>query len=263
MGLGSIEKLLDPYERKARLFPGLLVALPLGIAVLSASGSVSLLLKAATSLMIACGVPFLLSSITRDAGKKLEARLFIKWGGMPSTQLLRHTDSHFDVHTKRRYHDFLEAGTKVSMPSLEGEHADPVRADEAYRAAGIWLRSQTKNVKEFPHVFKENLAYGFRRNSTGLKYIGFFLALACLLALLVMPVTRVANAESGLFEAFLSGMSPVQALSIIISGIFTLVWATCFSEDSLRRTAHAYADRLIRSCDEMKKPRKARAALSS
>lgn len=260
MGLGSIEKLLDPYERKARLFPGLLVALPLAMAVLSISGSVDPLLKAAISLMIACGVPLLLSSIARDAGKKLEERLFTKWGGMPSTQLLRHSDSHFDAHTKQRYHEILANGTKVAMPSLEEERADPSKADEAYRAAGVWLRSQTKNAKEFPHVFRENMAYGFRRNATGLKHVGLLLALMCLLALLAMPGIRVANAESGVVEAFLSGISLIQALSIIVSSIFAIVWAACFREGSLRRTAQAYADRLIRSCDEIKKPRKARAA---
>jgi hypothetical protein len=257
MGLSSMEQLFDPYERKARLFPGLLVALPLAMTVLFLVGSVEPLLKVALSLMVSCGMPFLLSSIARDAGKRVEARLFIKWGGMPSTQLLRHSDGHFDAHTKRRYHETLASGIKVSLPSPEDELANPLAADESYRAAGFWLRSQTKNTKEFPHVFRENIAYGFRRNATGLKHVGFFMALFCLLALLAKPVFRALSTDNFL-EVFISGIGLLQTVSIIVSAIFMIVWATCFSERSLRRAGHDYADRLIRSCDDIKKPRKTR-----
>ena len=203
-------------------------------------------------------MPFLLSSIARDVGKRVEDRLFIKWGAMPSTQLLRHSDGHFDAHTKRRYHEILASGIKVALPSPEDELANPLAADELYRAAGFWLRGQTKNTKEFPHVFRENIAYGFRRNATGLKYVGFFIALSCLLSLLAKPVFRALSADNSLVEGFISGIGLLQAASIIVSAIFMIVWATCFSEQSLRRAAHAYADRLIRSCDDIKKPRKAR-----
>ncbi|WP_313607153.1 hypothetical protein [Rhizobium sp.] len=258
MGLSSLEKLLDPYERKARLFPGLLVCLPIAITVLCIAGSVDPLFKVAISLMVTCGMPFLLSNIARDAGKKIEDRLFTKWGGMPSTQLLRHTNGHFDRHTKQRYHEIVTSGAKIPMPTPEDELTNPQGADEAYRAAGFWLRERTKNPKEFPHVFRENVAYGFRRNATGLKHVGFLIALLCVLALLASPAYQAINNEDEILKTFFLGMSLLQAISIIVSGAFMIVWAACFSENSLRRSATAYADRLIRSCVEFKQEQKTR-----
>jgi hypothetical protein len=254
MGLMSaFEKLLDPYERKARLLPGLLLVLPAVLTVLSFFGSGNTLLKVVLTVMTSCGVPFLVASITRDAGKKMEDKLVIKWGGMPSTLFLRHIDKHFAAHTKKTYHEFLAKGLGVKMPSIEEEALDLQKADDTYRAAGFWLRGQTKDVKKFPHVFRENIAYGFRRNLMGLKYQGFCIALACILLLLAGPALQISDGDPTLKA--IESMGVFKSVVAIICLVFGLVWLTCFSEGSLLRTAEAYADRLIRACEDIKLPR--------
>ncbi|MGS6472823.1 hypothetical protein ACUS6C_04145 [Pseudomonas aeruginosa] len=257
MGLSSWGKLFDPYERKARLFPGLLVVLPMGILVLSISGKLDPYLKLVASLLISCGAPFLLVNIARDAGKALEWKLFKKWGGMPTTQLLRHNDEYFDTNTKQRYHSLIQSASGIHMPDRQSELSNPRAADEAYRAAALWLITQTRDVKKFHHVFRENVAYGFRRNATGMRWIGLLVALS---ALAVTILIRILNTDinAGGVGALITGATVPQVLSLGCSVFLSLIWLFFFGEAALRRSAVCYADRLIRSCDELKRPRKAR-----
>lgn len=251
MGLmDSAIKLLDPYERKARLLPGLLLIFPASLTVMALWVDGQVWQKAILALCGTCGVPFLIANITRDAGKKLEAKLVSKWGGMPSTIMLRHSDSYFDSHTKKDYHKLLSNGTGVVMPTPAEEAANPEAADAAYRTAGVWLREKTKDRKKFDHVFRENISYGFRRNITGLKYQGACLAFACGGLLILRPAVLYLNTRD-LEQAF-DLLTGFQLVALLAAFVFTVVWLACFSEASLRRTGEAYADRLIRACKEVR-----------
>lgn len=256
MGLmDSAAKLLDPYERKARLLPGLLLTLPASLSVMALWVDGQVWQKAILALCGTCGVPFLIANITRDAGKKLETKLVKKWGGLPSTIMLRHSDDYFDSHTKKQYHNALSRGTGVTMPTAAEEAADRKAADAAYRAAGLWLREKTKDRRKFNHVFRENIAYGFRRNITGLKYQGALLAFACAGLLILRPATLYFNTRN--LEQALHQLTSFQFVALLTALVFTLVWLTCFSEASLRRTGEAYADRLIRASKEIRSVKKA------
>jgi hypothetical protein len=84
---------LDAYTLQARLLPGLFAALPLIVGALAWMGPTS---KWASALVAICGgavTLVFLSAIARDRGKSMERRLWRKWGGAPTTQLLRHRGS--------------------------------------------------------------------------------------------------------------------------------------------------------------------------
>jgi hypothetical protein len=94
--------LSDGYERKARLYPALVLLLPmLAGAVATTAASVSGLQFLAITIG-RCGGAFLLAQLARDAGKRGEPGLFDSWGGMPSVALLRQDDHRIDAITKVR-----------------------------------------------------------------------------------------------------------------------------------------------------------------
>ena len=83
----------DPYDRKARLAPALLCALPLFVSLLLLVPEVGALWGAVGGLVLYCGGAKFLTQVGRDRGKVLEPTLYASWGGKPSVAMLRHSDS--------------------------------------------------------------------------------------------------------------------------------------------------------------------------
>lgn len=83
--IGLIELFKDPYERKARLTPGLLVALPVLVPLVCVYGPRHPVLTAVVGLLGGCGALYALASIARGRGKKLEEGvvvLFVQIGAL-------------------------------------------------------------------------------------------------------------------------------------------------------------------------------------
>src|SRR5690606_11968135 len=132
----------DDYERRARLRPALLVSLPLALAVVSLFSDFSGL-QFLVGFAAYFGFTGLIAQLGRDEGKRLEPWLFEHWGGKPTTQLLRHWDSHLDVNTKARYHTALSSLLPLqSMPSATAEAHAPGSADAAYDSCALYLRDR-------------------------------------------------------------------------------------------------------------------------
>ncbi len=104
MGLPEqLQKLANPYERKARLYPAFLAAAPvLGIAV--CLYGLSLEIKdGLIALISAFGGFYLLANIVREYGKRIEERLYASWGGVPTTQIQRHRDARIEITKVSRH----------------------------------------------------------------------------------------------------------------------------------------------------------------
>lgn len=241
-------KLFDPYERQARLYPGLLVVAPVAVVFVCLAGTNNLLGSILVSVLISCGVAYALGRIARDAGKRLQDEFFAKWGGAPTTQVLRHRDTAFDVHTKARYHEVLAKGIGKTLPTPATEAADPKNADECYRAATTWLLGQTRDTKAFALVFKENIAFGFQRNALGLRGGGIVVSILCVLVVLVRVALATHFFGSPKLEVF-EQVTASQLVALGASLAFLVLWVFWLGEDALRRTAFAYAVRLLESCD--------------
>ena len=69
------ELVKDPYERKARVIPGLLVALPVLVPLLCVYGARHPVLTGVIGLLGGCGAIYALASVARGRGKKLEEML--------------------------------------------------------------------------------------------------------------------------------------------------------------------------------------------
>ena len=255
MGVTDIfAKLFDPYERQARLYPGLLVVAPVAAAFACLAAPGSLWRSTLVSVLVGCGAAYALGRVARDAGKRLQDDLFAKWGGAPTTQVLRHSDSMIDAHTKARYHKVLSKGIGKTLPAPEGEAVDPKAADDLYRAGTTWLLGQTRDTKTFPLVFKENIAFGFQRNALGLRRSGIVVSVLSFLVVLASTAHGTRFFAELSLDA-LTRVSAPQLVALAVSLVFLGVWIFGLNEAALRRTAFAYALRLFESCDRLPQPK--------
>jgi hypothetical protein len=245
-----IQRVSDPYDRAARLYPALLVLLPLPVLLVCLYGTKSLFASTVLAILSTCGTAYALGRTARDAGKRLEPGLFAKWGSAPSTQLLRHSDTRFDPHTKERYHHVISKGLGRPMPSRQQEAVDPPAADDLYRAGTLWLIGRTSDAKRYPEVFRENVAFGFQRNALGLRPAGMAVAAVCLLWALLYGGVLAVSAPWLDMTAW-GRLQPPPLVAIVVSATMLLAWVLVFREPPVQRVALAYADRLIRSCDKI------------
>lgn len=254
------ELVKDPYERKARIFPGLLVSLPLLVPLVCVYGAQHPVLTSVIGLLGGCGAIYALASVARGSGKKLEEKLLKQWGGMPTTLALRHRDNFLDRITKQRYHREISIKLNINMPSEQDENLDPDKADDAYIGATKRLRELTRNNKSL--LLKENIAYGFHRNMVAMKPVGIT---SCICGLAYgLLIAGAIRAESPYFEPIQlinSGLS--SGLTILISLSLLMAWLFYFDKDAVKRIGFVYAERLFECLDSLPTPRLKKAYFNS
>jgi len=238
-----INIITDGYERKARLYPALLLIAPVvgtAVAMLTAKFTG---LQSLVAGVVGFGGAFLLTQLARDAGKKHEASLFTKWGGLPSIAIFRHRDTRLDAITKARYHKKLAGLVKeAKAPTPEEEQVDPAAADAVYTAWSNYIRVNTRDTKKFALLFQENVAYGYRRNVWGLRVFGIILSLLSLVACGVR--LYFVHSASGKIDEPLAGAAGCAALMLVL-------WLFRFTGDWVRVPADACAERLAETVETL------------
>lgn len=250
MGLIEIiSKVSDPYDRQARLWPALLAIFPLTTVVSLLYGPKLSAVSNVSMAIVSCGGLFLMMNMSREMGKRLEPKLFERWGGKPTTQILRHRDNTIDSITKQRYHVFLAQKINALFPNPEQEAAKPEAADEVYASAVRWLINQTRDTKKFELLFKENVSYGFRRNIYGMRSLCVIVCIGCIW--LVLLNQKVINWSSAPYidTKALFKMTDAAILAVLVSLAMLAIWVFVSSEKWVRSAAFTYAETLFRSCD--------------
>ena len=252
MGLNDlISKLTDPYERQARLWPALLALFPLFLMLGLLYAPKMSALKNAVALASSCGGLFLLTNVCREWGKRLEPKLYEKWGGKPTTQLLRHRDDTIEGVTKKRYHAFLATKIKEPFPDREQEDRNPIGADEVYQSAVRWLLNQTRDTKRFGILFKENITYGFRRNGLAMKPVGVLISISSILWVLITQGVMNIKGDAIFSISALMALSDIKIVSLVTSFVMLFTWIFFFTKNSTRNAAFTYAETLFRACDAL------------
>jgi len=246
MGLDIFSALMDSYDRKARLNPVLLAIIPpVGVLV----GLYAVRLQAQTALvglLATFGIFYLLTSICRNLGKRLENSLYKSWGGKPTTQLLRHRDNTIDPITKKRYHTFLSQKIKTKFPTEDQELKKQNMADNVYSSAIEWLLGQTRDKKKFNLLFLENISYGFSRNCLGIKYIAISIALLSI-AWAVIGYKTISTRN---FSDIDFNLLPIGLLISLVTSISMLsVWTLFITKKCVKKSAFVYAEALLKTCD--------------
>lgn len=252
MGLNDIiEKVTDPYERQARLYPALLALVPLFVLLASLYTAKVSSITNIVMILTSCGGLYLMTNVSRKSGARLEPKLYEIWGGKPTTQLLRHRDKTIDGVTKRRYHAFLSGKINVRFLTTEQEASHPAEADDLYQSAVKWLLNQTRDTKKFALLFKENIAYGFHRNALGLKPIGLLVSFGSLSWVLLSQKVITFSAKQYLDVNALIALPENAILSLVASVAMITVWLLYLTKASARNAAIIYAEMLLRACDSL------------
>lgn len=232
--------LVGTYQRKARLYPALLVLLPPAVAVCAIWPAKVSALHVTLGTIVTLGGTFLLTQLARDYGKTREQGLFNLWGGMPSVSLLRHRDTRLNPISKVRYHKKLAALVKgPKRPSAEEEDHDPDAADAVYTAWCDYLKSRTRDTKKFRLLFQENVDYGYRRNVWGLRPFGIGSAtIACVVLSIRFLVGR-------------QGETEVLSVALATDVGLLMLWIFRFTPAWVLIPAEGYARRLVESIEQI------------
>jgi hypothetical protein len=235
--------LLDEYSRRACLLPAMIATLPAAIAAAIWLPAVTLAPIVAI-LFSWFGLGVLLSELSRDVGKRREARLWATWGGSPTLRRLRlRTDCENPAARDRWRARVAALAPETPLLAAHDETADPVRADRLIEVCVARLRELTRDTSKFPIVFQENVSYGFRRNLWAMKPAAIFLTVLAIAAVMV---------------AIASGHSLELSLvivSIACSAVMLTWWLLRIRPSWVREAAERYADQLLWSCEQLDAPK--------
>lgn len=230
--------LLDRYAWAARVAPAVLVVLPVALAA-SALPTISKTLSSlALSAAGAAALTVLAAQFAGDAGRERERQLFRRWGGAPTTRMLRHRQSSLPAETLNRYHRKLSDLTGLAMPTAAAEVADPNAADGVYASAVAAVRERTRDRERFPAVASALADYGFRRNLWGMRVAGLCTSIGGTVA-----CGGIAWSLRG------SDGGDAAIVGVLGNAALTAVWAWAIDPRWVRQAAQGYASRLLGTLD--------------
>jgi hypothetical protein len=235
---------MDKYSIYARLYPVVLLLLPIVVIGFSYSFQFNNVIHGLSSIGISASLLYLFSNLGRDRGKLCEPKLWIKWGGPPTRQLLSFKNDKIDPLTKKRYHtkleEFCASGLKINE-AYEIENQNQV--SQVYDSWVRFLISKSRDTKKYSILLKENISYGFRRNLWGLKPISITFLSFCLLG-------------NWLYYYSHLGIDLLKyPLSFIISEAILIVllffWIFLVTTSWIKIPAFGYAERLLESAENL------------
>jgi len=257
-GWSAVESLLgDRYTREARLAPAFLSVFPIFLLLMLSFKGLQSIVPALLTLLCVFGVMRWISHIARRVGDHQEIALFRRWGGKPTTIMLRHAtrrtrardpNDHVDhlLGEAPRGHDIAGAIEKGGCPALPTEQQDrdawkvtdpsqrADKLDRLYEPAVAWMR---ENSRQNALVFEEEISYGFQRNFFALKWFAVVCNLIALAA--QAPVIR----HTWLREW--AAITPASAV-ILVANVAYLVCVLCFvTRNSVKIQGFIYARQLL------------------
>ena len=241
--MNVIDLLTDPYDRKARLYPALIVVLPVaGTAVVLLAMKVGVT-ETVLFLLVSCGGAFMLSQLARDAGYRKQPGLWKSWGGPPTDRMLSHSDTRLNTLVKKRYHAKLaQLVAETKVPTAADEQNDPEGTKAVYAAWSHYLRTQTRDQKRFSLLFKENINYGHRRNLWGMRPVGIISTLLC---------CAVIGGWSWWQCRLACAIDKPLLICFVVDFIFLLLWLFVFTPRWVHIPAIAYSERLLEAVDQL------------
>jgi hypothetical protein len=221
---------LSSYEWRARVTPGLLAIAPIAATIVTLGVKDFPAISAALGLAATAVGGYFLSAVVGNAGRRAEPFLYERWGGRPTTQLLRTRGEATNPTQCEIWRSALTKATGVELLSKRREAANPEEADRAIETATDLMRHLTHGAS-YPAVAHENAAYGLERNLWGFRWVGRLIALTCLAAVLL---------------AYHLGLSRAAAIvGSAIALLFLLGWVLIPSRDRARTAGFRYAFQLL------------------
>ncbi|WP_180644567.1 hypothetical protein [Acinetobacter bereziniae] len=240
----------DQYSLSARVRPALFIVLPIILTAYILFEPLRTLLGSLLTILLTCGVVNFFSNQMSSKGNLIQQTLFTKWGGAPTTLILRHSNNELDKYTKQRYREKLVSlVSNFKNVTERAERSNPANADQYYISAINYLKEKTRDSKKYPLILKENMNYGFSRNLLAFKTTAIVIILASLLISLSIIFVKFKDKYVDINS--LSLLPSEYYVLIILHIIFLLIWCFMINETWVKVRAYAYAKRLLSSCEEI------------
>lgn len=248
----SFDKLFDKYSLNARVKPAFFIILPIVVTAYILIEPLRTLLGSLIGIFVTCGVVNFFANQMSSAGNELQIKLFHKWGGAPSTIILRYSDETLDKYTKERYRAKLNEiipNFKKITESYEMQH--PKDADDYYKSASNFMREYTRDEKKYSLILGENISYGFSRNLLAFKITAI---VVILISFTISLLFIIFNTEWK--TDFINTLKEIPSSNYVLLGIhlvFFLFWCFLINEKWVKTRGIAYAKRLYAACEDIKK----------
>lgn len=243
--MSTLTDLFDTYGRNARLYPAILVMVPI-LALPGVFGTIQAVSSFAVATLFGVAALYALTHVVRALGKRAEIRLLVRWDGLPSTRWLLWSDPTLDATTKHRYHEFLRS-KGLAMPSVEEERADLDGARERLASAVNWLRNNRRGDAH-KILLGENASYGFRRNLYGSKTLGIFISLVCMVISGGMGARAMLHTSAPTIEDALKVVTPEVRIGFVVALAWFCGWLFV-RPGWVRDAGELYAKALLETCD--------------
>lgn len=250
--MDSLEKLFDTYSLNARVKPAFFIIFPIVLVVAVWFESSRTWGGGIVTFIISFGIISFAANQMSSKGNILQDKLFSKWGGAPTTIIMRHSDNRLDKYTKERYMQKLDAIIPNFKPiSLDDERKDLENSDEMYRTAANYLREHTRDIKKYPLIFKENISYGFSRNIRAFKVLGILSATSALTASMYLTWYNYLKDINKAYEELIFSVPFINSGLLIILLATLFFWVFFVTEKWVEIRAFAYAKSLYASCEKI------------
>lgn len=224
---------LDDFDLHARYRPGLLAVLPVPITAIAIGLDKHPMTAILLSLAVTVGLPRLLVQVVRDRGTAAQVALWTAWGGSPTTQMLRLSNTDAAMADKIRWRRTLAAAAQVHLPAtVEVEVSDPVDADARCEQVTEYARELTRDDVLLQ---AENRSYNYERNLYSMRKPALLLAVAAIGGLVVDLALRARWGEQVGSIVF----------GLVANALVALGWIVLASERRVRVMADKYAHRLF------------------
>lgn len=234
----SVPTYLDRYNLTARLGPALIVALPLGLGLVAWFPKGVELKTLPLGAVITFVLAVLLTQLGRGPGRQAQAKLFKRWGGVPTTRMLSHEHTTLNPHTLLAVHARLRTlRPDLTIPATaEEERKNQATAFAVYEACTDFLREFTR--EGFPLVREENISYGFRRNLWAMRSPG-----------LIASLTGFFSSVAAVcYAAIVAHSVPLYAAAYALVCLVLFVWWVLrITPDWVREQAETYASTIMQA----------------
>ena len=241
----------DLYTFRARIQPALVVALPLGFLLFALLPGHHFFVTAFFGLLGAAGGTAVLAQVGRDRGRKKQDELWDRWGGAPTTRLLRHCQMSGDPKLSESLRQQIEEWWGKPLPTEQEEKADPESADAQYKEVTKNLLEATRDKSRFSLVFTENVNYGFRRNIWGLKPWGLPIAVTlALVAWTLFALTVWGRPWPDPWWNVLvnpDNIAVIRLATAVANSAFAIFWLFWVKPSWIKPVAEVYAQQLMES----------------
>lgn len=232
----SFLKFISPYELRARTLPGMLMTAPI-MALIAALLPMAHSWQGLTAAVISwIGVSYPIGQWMRDVAQPRQAALLNAWGGAPTTQILRWSDTTLTAQEKMIARNQMLRLGEFSWPNADQENENPAEADAQYHAiVGAILSAARGNSDRYERMDRASAHFGFQRNCYYLRLPGASIAAMALIfigACLVIPALPLNPAY----------LIAAEGLCFAV----LMFWTFGVSTDRLRTSADAFAIEVFR-----------------